>query len=379
MSSSANVDHDISIDDILKEIGPVKSEKAYNSLWESFLTFSSVSDATKLEEKEFIRYFHHLKSLGLKASSLWTKYSMLNNVYQRNTGQKLQRFPRLTMQLKSYQRGYVRKVAKVFTLQEFQTFIKMDLGTPYWIIRKAFAAIAWSGGLRCHELHRLKIENLHWSSEGCRISFTHSKQLAEEKENTILVPYNMDERSMCLASKIKTYLEALGDLATDASQPLFHGCPKNAFVKSPMGINVLRNIGKDVASLLRLPDANSYTGHSWRRSCATQVAAQGATSVDMKRQFGWRQETTAMRYIDKNQQHQIRMASMATGQPEANSKTVNSLQVGKDSLEVDQCPPIVKTVTTKESSSVTVAKMGSGSADRVYHITTGNNCTLNFC
>ncbi len=309
--------NEVSLDDILQDMAPAKSSKAYESVWNDFLTFSCKEDPYQLDEADFMKYFHFLKKSGnQKSSTLWTKYSMLNNVYQRKTGKKLQTLsPRLTLQLKAYQRDYSRKVAAVFTLADFHKFLRLDLPSPYWIVRKAFAAIAWSGGLRCDELHRLTIGSLKKSDDGYVITFSHAKQLLERKENTFLVPFNKADQSICLASKVSTYLQCVDSLALDNGSRLFVGCMGGkAFVKTPMGINMLRNIGKDVACILSLESPMAYTGHCWRRSSATQAATQGATTVDMKRQFGWKQEVTAMRYIDQTYQQQVKMASLTTGQ-----------------------------------------------------------------
>ncbi len=114
-----------------------------------------------------------------------------------------------------------------------------------------------------------------------------------------------------------------------------------------MGKNLLQAIGKDVAMILDLEDAESYTGHCWRRSVATHVAGQGVSTLDMKRQFGWRQDTTAMKYIDSTTSQCLKMASLTTGQ----------------SITVEK--------TNNQSKDV------SNSEAKVYNITMGDNCTLN--
>ncbi len=297
--SPIKIESSSSINEIMDMIGPLKTSKAYDSLWADFMTFAQVSNPSCLAEEHFMRFFHQMHKNGLKSSTLWTRYSMINNVYQRKTGWKLQKFLRLPLQLKRYQQGYKRKVAKTFTLCEFQAFMRMELQGPYWTIRKAFAAVAWCGGMRCDELHRLLLKDIHECPDGYKVHYTHSKQLGEEKANMILVPYNRENPSICLASKVRNYLQELGPLAHNKESKLFKGCMRGKqFVANPMGKNLLQAIGKDVAMILGLEDAESYTGHCWRRSVATHVAGQGASTLDMKRQFGWRQDTTAMKYID---------------------------------------------------------------------------------
>ena len=352
---------EVPIDTILDDIAPQKSGKVYKAIWDMFLTDVGMPGAEHLQEKHFLAYFYGLKKKGYKSSTLWNRFSILNNVYQRHTGKKLQlEYPRVIMQLKAYQNGYQRKCAKTFSLQEFLDFMKKPLQSKYWVVRKAFAAIAWSGGLRCHELHQLKIGSIKFTTEGCQVSFEHAKQVAEVKQNTILVPFNKTNPSICLASKVKMYLDELGPLANDKTSPLFKGCMKGKhFVKSPMGKNTLHSIGKDVAKELGLDDWSCYTGHCWRRSSATQVAGEGASVVDMKRQFGWRQESTAMRYIDGTETQMLKMATLSTGQ--------KSLSI------VSRTTNVSPTMINEQGSSSNEPK---AQPSKAYHLTFGDNCNI---
>jgi hypothetical protein len=211
-------------------------------------------------------------------------------------------------------------------------------------------------------------------------------------------PPGQTDPSICLATKVREYLEALVTLGEDKDSCLFKGCMKGAhFVKAPMGKNLLHDIGKDVAKELGLQDWTSYTGHCWRRSSATQVAGEGATALDMKRQFGWQQETTAMRYLDGTNQQMIKMAKLATGQsssstlPGPSSSASNEKVVGADLKKVT--PSVIATLATKPNivpvmrkSSMNVSdglrNRGTESGEqknndaRVYNFTIGDNCTI---
>ena len=68
---------------------------------------------------------------------------------------------------------------------------------------------------------------------------------------------------------IQSYLEALtrDAIRTTPNGPFFFtGGEKNKkFSNSPMGINSLRDVPKQIAAFLDLPDAKGYTGHCFRR------------------------------------------------------------------------------------------------------------------
>lgn len=310
-----NIEESREVDEIInEEMAPKTSKQKYDQEWKRFLDFSKTDSPC---ENHYLQYFDTLRRVkNYKASTLWTIYSILNSNHQMRVGGKLQQWPRITKLLKGYNKGYQRKVAKVFTLNQVKEFMRMDLPTPFWTLRKAFVSIAFSGGLRCDEMHKLKIGDIEENPEGFVLTFQRSKQTGEMIKDCILVPYDKSDPSACFATKVSAYLQMirsiLGDIEKDSS--LWKGCfGGKRLVSQPMGINIMRKIGQDVATILSLEDASSYTGHCWRRSAATQAAAAGATSVDLKTTFGWKQDTTAMKYLDKSANQRNKMASMITG------------------------------------------------------------------
>ena len=106
-------------DEIIGDIHPMKSCKKYDTKWKEFIGFVELNDRKPTEE-DFLQFFDHLRNeRKLASSTLWSVYSMLNNKFQLNFGEKLQKFPRLTMLLKSYEAGYVRKTASTLWRNKF--------------------------------------------------------------------------------------------------------------------------------------------------------------------------------------------------------------------------------------------------------------------
>ena len=88
------------IDEILNDTLPEQSKELYNKKWEEFKSY--IGEKPKPEEADYIQYFDYLHTdKKLKASSVWSAYSMLNAVHQREFGEKLQAFPRVTQLLKT--------------------------------------------------------------------------------------------------------------------------------------------------------------------------------------------------------------------------------------------------------------------------------------
>ncbi|CAK1554950.1 unnamed protein product [Leptosia nina] len=71
-------------------------------------------------------------------------------------------------------------------------------------------------------------------------------------------------------------------------------------------------IPKEIATLLNLPEANEYTGHSFRRSSATLLADSGADLLTLKRHGGWRSSSVAEGYIDDSLRNKEEISSRIT-------------------------------------------------------------------
>ena len=87
--------------------------------------------------------------------------------------------------------------------------------------------------------------------------------------------------------------KSLPDLDPDAA--LFRRPTKSGYANSPIGRNMLGRVGVAIAEELGLKNPKKYTGHCFRRTAATVAANHGATSLDLKRHMGWRNEKTALR------------------------------------------------------------------------------------
>ena len=146
-------------DEVLLTVKP-KSRELYRKCWLAFMQFSEKSaefDERMPSELEFIAYFNHLRLECKRAlSSLWTTYSMLNTVVKGKYNKNLQSYHRFTRLVKSFDVDNKRK-AEVFSTQDMNEFLEKDLSTPYWIVRKAVAVLAYFGGLRLTELIDLQV------------------------------------------------------------------------------------------------------------------------------------------------------------------------------------------------------------------------------
>ena len=137
------------------------SRGRYKKAWEEFKGFSTNSSdyETRMpSENEFLDYFKHLRSDKKSSSStMWTVYSMLNTVCKGKYSERLQKYPRITALLKSFNKDCKKKAA-VFQDGDLEKFVGgKDLCTPYWLVRKVVMILAFFGGLRHTEVNIINI------------------------------------------------------------------------------------------------------------------------------------------------------------------------------------------------------------------------------
>lgn len=283
-----------SANEIMANLTPAKSAKRYNDAWNAFMEFSKEDPPT---ENDFIEYFDHLRHVKHHApSSLWTYYSMINNKFQALYGEKLQKYPRITLLLKSYESGYKRKTSKFFTKDEIDSYLNDAPDEKENIYRKAAIVVGYFGGLRCADLTNIACEDCDFNATtGMWIKYKVSKQRGEEIHNKFNIPLDYckfletydNELSRCNVGSgrmFKTYRARMDGTWY--------------YTRQPMGMHTLRKISSHVAEYLKLPEPERYTGHCLRRSAANTLAEANTSSVAMKQHFNWTSENTARKYLE---------------------------------------------------------------------------------
>lgn len=147
-------------------------------------------------------------------------------------------------------------------------------------------------------------------------------------------------------------------------------------INSPIGINTVGKVPKNIATFLKLCNPELFTGHCFRRSSVTHLANSGGDLITIKRHGGWKSSAVAEGYIDVSIKKKVEVAQILSGASNMfpkiidNSATSNAIannvsftvnQEGvKQNIMCSQNLPGIS-INTYESSNVTV---------NVY-----NNCT----
>ena len=135
-----------------------------------------------------------------------------------------------------------------------------------------------------------------------------------------------------------------------------------------IGINKFGSTGKVIATFLKLPNPNIYTGHSLRRTSATLLIDAGGDITALKRHGGWKSTSVAEGYIDDSMNNKIKTAStifqsVNPNQPSTSISTNENINVNPiTSLNITDM-----TTTNKELNSA-----------QPINFTNCSNFTINF-
>ena len=210
-----------------------------------------------------------------------------------------------------------------------------ELNARYWLVRKVVCLVGYYGGLRTNEIRKIKFNktfsggerSFEGDSNGYWFTFERSKQRGKVETTTIVVPRRKPDWIPVVsesfrspvdydpASIIDEYLEVIqsdfGQSMEELSGPFFrstHGVKGHKFSAAPLGVNTLGRVPIEFAQQLVLPNATSYTGHCWRRSCGTNASNAGVNVTTLMAQMGWTTPKTALGYVSKSKITSFKMS-----------------------------------------------------------------------
>jgi hypothetical protein len=92
-----------------------------------------------------------------------------------------------------------------------------------------------------------------------------------------------------------------------------------------VGVNTFGNMPRKIVEFLQLPNPQSYTGHSFRRSSATLLAGKGVNFLGIKRLGGWKSSALAEGYIEDSLHEKIAIADQLAAGSSSRSSLHNPL------------------------------------------------------
>ncbi len=145
--------------------------------------------------------------------------------------------------LKTYNSTYERKVAAVFTRDDIMAFLSSELheragASPYWILPKCYAAIAFSGGLRTAEMKSLNFEDLKELQTGIKVTYRPAKQKVPTTKS-FFIQKNDENPAHSLASCHRLSQEGKGIIWGASQRLTFPYLPQEWVWQACYGISLL--------------------------------------------------------------------------------------------------------------------------------------------
>ena len=154
----------------------------------------------------------------------------------------------------------------------------------------------------------------------------HHKRGAVEWKD-FLNPWNKEMPDQCFASRVKKYMDLME--ITLHSRILFTVFTKGRKTGTLLRWSVQR---LSLESRRKLPFflvfQNQKLAHGFRRALATEAADKGATTIDMKRKYGWRSEDTPCAIPEPQRRTPQKMAKLVANDSSKSSSSNSAAALG---------------------------------------------------
>jgi integrase len=161
----------------------------------------------------------------------------------------------------------------------------------------ALVLTGFFGAFRRSELVSIQISDLVWEPEGLLIQLPRSKTDQQAAGLMRALPYGPS--SYCPAKSIRRWM----DTADIVDGPLFRAVNRWDQVKSKqLNPGAINDLLKKMGQACQFEFALDLSSHSFRRGLSTSAARERIDFELIKKQGGWRNDTTVWEYIEEGQQ-----------------------------------------------------------------------------
>jgi integrase len=160
----------------------------------------------------------------------------------------------------------------------------------------ALVQLAYFGAFRRSELIAITVEHLRFETQGLLVLIPRSKTDQDGEGKIRALPYG--KKTVCPVNAVKKWLEA---------SQITHGAIFRAINRwdilqpKPLHPDSVNTIIKALARLCGFDFITRLSSHSLRRGFATSAANVGADFEWIKRQGGWKNDSTVREYIEEGQ------------------------------------------------------------------------------
>ena len=316
----------LATDQILKEAMASKSPKVqrmytnYQAKWFNFMKRYGVEDY--LDETAMIAFFQELQR-DYKPGTLWVIYSCINSWYVMNKKVNLNSWPRLRLVLKNFSEMYVAKKASTFTAKQVEKAIRTyeKAKDPRDYLKGVVIMLSYFGLLRMSDLLKVQKRDVSYDNvEKCwKVVFNYPRK-RKNPGFTYLIPKQYNDY-------MKNYYLQCHDIPKCKTRnPNYPSrFVRNWNVKSKKrlqncGESNIAKMAGETAVMLGLPNPDTFSNHSWRRSAATNLADAGVSKTNLKRHGQWSSDATVEGYIAQSRPLRLERVNKLQPQDDSSEK-----------------------------------------------------------
>jgi len=250
------------------------------------------------DKETIIRYLlEHADSLNprtldvrLTALSQWHQYQGFNDPCQIPAVRKILKGIR-------YTHGKPKQKAKALRLEHLAVMLNWLRSQPdsnKKLRDLALLQIGFFGAFRRSELVGLEVKDLAWESEGLIIQLSHSK--TDQEGDGIARAIPKGNGTVCPVTALKNWLDGSGI----NSGPVFQSMNRWDQIKGKaLNPGAINDLLKSLANRCEFDFAAELSSHSFRRGLSTSAAREDVDFNVIKKQGGWKSDTTVWEYIDE--------------------------------------------------------------------------------
>ncbi|XP_031335256.1 uncharacterized protein LOC116165099 [Photinus pyralis] len=159
---------------------------------------------------------------------------------------------------------------------------------------KVALIIGLNGACRCDELIKLTLHDIQDNGDILVVKIPDSKTKMQRR----FVITNETISGTSVHGIYRKYV-SLRSVKTEHTR-FFVNYVKGKCTTQVIGKNTIAKIPYKIAKYLELPDAEGYTGHSFRRTSASLLVDAGGDLLSLKRHGGWRSTNIAEGYLEES-------------------------------------------------------------------------------
>ncbi|KAJ8965697.1 hypothetical protein NQ317_002028 [Molorchus minor] len=236
---------------------PEKAGRGMKNTYELYSKWCVAKGVQHTSETVLLAYFCEISKQS-KASTLWSRYSMLRAVLNFRHNVDISNYAKLKAFLKRKNVGYQAKKST-----DIDTFLN---NAPIeYLPQKVALIIGISGACRCDELLKMKI----------------------------MIPVTKTYSS-------RTFVITKSEWINIIKQ----------YCDLPFGHNAIGSFPKKIATYLKLENVNRFTGHCFRRTSATLLTNTGGDILQLKKVGGLEIQHRSRGYVENSLHGQIKIANM---------------------------------------------------------------------